>query len=112
MNPVAGFAEADTTLATALDGDRTSTGEGLNEGRGREAVAMVAEHDEQLWGQEVTGTGQRVEDGIVGVLAEELLGLADLESFVADQVEKEFGQEDSFVLVGRDDDGVGLRSGL
>ena len=87
-------------------------GEGLNEGRGREAVAMVAEHDEEFGGQEVTGAGERVKDKMVGVLAEELLGLADLESFVADQVEKEFSQEDSFVLVGRDDDGVGLRGGL
>ena len=110
--PVAGFAEADTTSAAALDGDGAGTGEGLNEGRGREAVAMVAEHDEQLWGQEVTGAGERVKDGVIRVLTEELLGHADLESFVADQVEKEFSQEDSFVLVGRDDDGVGLRGGL
>jgi hypothetical protein len=111
IGPVAGFAEADTTFAAALDGDRAGTGEGLNEGRGREAVAMVTEHDEQLWGQEVTGAGQGVKYRVVGVLAEELLGLADLESFVADQVKKELGQEDRFVLVGGDDDGVGLRSG-
>jgi hypothetical protein len=111
-DPVAGFAKADTSLTTALDGDRTSAGEGLNEGRGREAVAMVTKHDEQFWGQEVAGTRERVKDRVVGVLTEELLGLTDLESFVADQVKKELGQEDSFAFVGRDDDGVGLRSGL
>jgi hypothetical protein len=110
--PVAGFAETDTTSAAALDGDRTSAGEGLNEVWGREAVAMVAEHDEEFWGQEVTGTGERVKDGMVGMLAEELLDSSDLESFVADEVEKELSEKEGFVLVGGDNDGVGMRSGL
>lgn len=57
---VAGFAEANASLATALNGDGASTGEGLNEGRGGKAVAMVTKHDEQLGGQEVAGSGQRV----------------------------------------------------
>jgi hypothetical protein len=73
---------------------------------------MVTEHDEEFGGEEVTGARERVKDGVVGVLAEELEGVADFESFAADEVEKQFGEEDSFVLVGGDDDGVRLRGGL
>lgn len=43
---VAGFTEADTALAAALDGDRARASKGLNEGRGGEAAAMVTEHNQ------------------------------------------------------------------
>ena len=83
IGAVAGFAEADEFLVAALDGDGAGTGQGADGGRGGEAVAVVAKHDQELGGQELAGAGQRVKDGLVGVLEKEVMDLPDFLTFVA-----------------------------
>ena len=80
---VTATAEANASSLATLDGDRARAGEGSDGLRGRETVSMVAEHDQELGSQEVAGAWQRAEDGVVGMLGEEILHFSNLSRFLA-----------------------------
>ncbi len=55
---VAGFAEVDPPAFPALVGDRAGAGEALDGRRGRETLALVAEHHQEFGLQEGAGAGK------------------------------------------------------
>ena len=69
---VAATAEEDDLALAALFGDGAGTGEGLNAGRCREAVAVVPELGEECRREELANAGEGIEDEGIGVLGEEL----------------------------------------
>jgi hypothetical protein len=64
--------EDDDLSLSALLGDRAGTGQGLNGGRCRKAIPVVAELGQQPWCQELPRSGKGIEEESIGMLGEEL----------------------------------------
>jgi len=100
--------EHNLPLATLL-GDGAGTGEGLNAGRCREAIAVVTELGEEGRSQELADAREGIEDEGIGMLGEEVSERGEGFRPAANLRQEEFGENADLVAIGSDGGRVGLR---
>jgi len=105
---VAAAAEDDDLALATLFGDRAGSGQGLNAGRGGEAVTVVTELGEERWSQELADAGQGIEDEGIGMLGEELSERGEGFGAAENLRQQEFSQDADLVPIGLHGDRVGL----
>lgn len=108
MRTVAGFAEEDASFLTALISGRTSTDQRANSLGSREAIPMVAKHNQQFGCKQWSSARQRVEDGSIGMLPEEFFDISNFLILALNKIEKELSQVDGLITMGQRADGVGF----
>lgn len=106
MRTVAGFAEEDASFLTALISGRTSTDQRANSLGSREAIPMVAKHNQQFGCKQWSSARQRVEDRSIGMLPEKPFDISNFLILALNKIEKGLSQVDSLITMGQRDDGV------
>lgn len=85
-------------LATRF-GDWAGTGQSLDSDWCRETLAVITEHGQQRWSEQVACPGQGAEDRTVWVLLEQCLQFAQGAGFGLHQFRQSRGQQWSLILV-------------
>lgn len=106
---VAGVAEEYVLVFSAGLGERASTGDGLEDLRGGETLAVVAELGQEGGRKDLANTGKGREDRRIWMSGKEGLDLPDGSSFVLNSLQGEVRQSDSFGLEGQNGVLGGLR---